>query len=88
MFLFHGVFIYFLFFIYKFYCHEKSEIFCSEREFLCSIEIAAIARTVGHLSKSAEVMKIVNNLMKAPEMASTMQEFTKEMTKVILLLHL
>ena len=44
----------------------------------------AIARTVGHLSKSAEVMKLVNNLMKAPEMAATMQEFSKEMTKVIL----
>ncbi|KAF8759209.1 hypothetical protein HU200_010238 [Digitaria exilis] len=39
------------------------------------------ARTVGHLSKSAEVMKIVNNLMKAPELAATMQEFSKEMTK-------
>ncbi|KAI3523381.1 hypothetical protein L1887_01452 [Cichorium endivia] len=44
-------------------------------------ESVAIARTVGHLSKSAEVMKIVNNLMKAPEMAVTMQEFNKEMTK-------
>jgi charged multivesicular body protein 3 len=42
---------------------------------------AAIARTVGHLSKSAEVMKLVNNLMKAPQMAATMQEFSKEMTK-------
>lgn len=42
----------------------------------------AIARTVGHLSKSAEVMKLVNNLMKAPEVAVTMQEFSKEMTKV------
>ncbi|KAL0418241.1 UNVERIFIED_CONTAM: putative vacuolar protein sorting-associated protein [Sesamum radiatum] len=30
------------------------------------LEYLAIARTVGHLSKSAEVMKIVNNLMKAP----------------------
>lgn len=75
------------FFFYKFYCHEKSEIFCSKWELLCSMKIAAIARTVGHLSKSAEVMKIVNNLMKAPEMATTMQEFSKEMTKVILLLH-
>lgn len=37
---------------------------------------------MGHLSKSAEVMKIVNNLMKAPEVAVTMQEFSKEMTKV------
>ncbi|PKA48245.1 Vacuolar protein sorting-associated protein 24 like 1 [Apostasia shenzhenica] len=44
-------------------------------------EIVATARTVGHLSKSAEVMKLVNSLMKAPEVASTMQEFSKEMTK-------
>lgn len=44
-------------------------------------ESVAIARTVGHLSKSAEVMKLVNNLMKAPEMAVAMQEFSKEMTK-------
>ncbi|KAF5744774.1 vacuolar protein sorting-associated protein 24 1-like [Tripterygium wilfordii] len=43
--------------------------------------LKAIARTVGHLSKSAEVMKLVNNLMKAPEMAVTSQEFGKEMTK-------
>ncbi|KAK7273563.1 hypothetical protein RIF29_14619 [Crotalaria pallida] len=41
----------------------------------------AIARTVGHLSKSVEVMKLVNNLIKAPEMVVTMQEFSKEMTK-------
>ncbi|KAF9594243.1 hypothetical protein IFM89_028900 [Coptis chinensis] len=44
-------------------------------------ESIAIARTVGHISKSAEVMKLVNNLMKAPQMAVTMQEFSKEMTK-------
>ncbi|XP_078441927.1 SNF7 family protein [Wolffia australiana] len=44
-------------------------------------EGVAMARTVGHLSKSAEVMKLVNNLMKAPEMAVTMQELSKEMTK-------
>ncbi|XP_068640436.1 vacuolar protein sorting-associated protein 24 homolog 1 [Aristolochia californica] len=44
-------------------------------------ESVATARTVGHLSKSADVMKLVNNLMKAPEMAVTMQEFSKEMTK-------
>lgn len=49
---------------------------------------AAIARTVGHLSKSAEVMKLVNNLMKAPQMAATMQEFSKEMTKVPLIVSL
>ncbi|XP_051183870.1 vacuolar protein sorting-associated protein 24 homolog 1 isoform X2 [Lolium perenne] len=44
-------------------------------------EIVATTRTVGHLSKSTEVMKLVNNLMKAPEVAVTMQEFSKEMTK-------
>ncbi|CAH1441663.1 unnamed protein product [Lactuca virosa] len=44
-------------------------------------ESVAIARTVGHLSKSAEVMKIVNDLMRAPQMAVTMQEFNKEMIK-------
>lgn len=44
--------------------------------------VTAIARTVGHLNKSAEVMKLVNNLMKAPELAATMQEFGKEMIKV------
>eukprot|EP01018_Ginkgo_biloba_P020481 Gb_00983 [translate_table: standard] len=44
-------------------------------------ESVATARTVGHLSKSTEVMKLVNGLMKAPEVAATMQEFTKEMTK-------
>lgn len=44
--------------------------------------LAALARTVGHLSKSTEVMKLVNDLTKAPEMAVTMQEFTKEITKV------
>jgi hypothetical protein len=29
-------------------------------------------------------MKLVNNLMKAPEMAATMQELSKEMMKVFL----
>lgn len=81
-------FFFFVLFIFKVYCHEKSEIFCSEWIYFCSMKLAAIARTVGHLSKSADVMKIVNNLMKAPEMATTMQEFSKEMTKVILSLHL
>lgn len=51
---------------------------------MCWDDFAAIARTVGHLSKSTEVMKLVNNLMKAPEVAVTMQEFSKEMTKVLL----
>ena len=46
------------------------------------VDFSAIARTVGHLSKSAEVMKLVNNPMKAPDVAVTMQEFSKEMIKV------
>lgn len=46
------------------------------------VNFAAIARPVVHLSKSAEVMKLANNLRKAPEVATTMQEFNKEMTKV------
>ncbi|KAL6131224.1 hypothetical protein ACLB2K_069600 [Fragaria x ananassa] len=44
-------------------------------------ESVALARTVGHLSKSTEVMKLVNDLTRAPEMAVTMQQFTKEITK-------
>ncbi|KAF8397748.1 hypothetical protein HHK36_016670 [Tetracentron sinense] len=51
-------------------------------KFLIEVMIQiSISRTVGHMSKSAEVMKLVNNLMKAPEVAATMQEFSKEMTK-------
>ncbi|KAL6494516.1 hypothetical protein OROGR_031316 [Orobanche gracilis] len=42
-------------------------------------ESVAFGRTVGHLSKSAEVMKLVNNLMKAPQVA--VQEFSKEMIR-------
>ncbi|CAH8267469.1 unnamed protein product [Arabidopsis lyrata] len=44
-------------------------------------ESIAISGTVGLLSKSGEVMKLVNSLMKAPDMAVTMQAFSKEMTK-------
>lgn len=52
--------------------------------FFFSVECSAVGQTVGNMSKSAEVMKLVNNLMKAPQMAATMQKFTKEMTKVAL----
>ncbi len=48
--------------------------------------MAATARVVGHLQKSTEVMKLVNGLMKAPQMAVTMQEFSREMMKVLPLL--
>lgn len=51
----------------------------------CVFWLAATARAVGHLQKSTEVMKLVNNLMKAPEIAATMQELSKEMMKVVLL---
>jgi hypothetical protein len=37
---------------------------------------------VGCLSKSAEVMQIISILMKAPALAATMEQFTKEMIKV------
>lgn len=70
-------------------CNQSSWRVCVIRNLFCGnswflVVYAAIARTVGHLSKSAEVMKLCNNLMKAPEMAVTMQEFSKEMTKVYL----
>ncbi|RCV13035.1 hypothetical protein SETIT_2G314500v2 [Setaria italica] len=45
-------------------------------------EIIGTKRTTECLSKSAEVMNIVNDLMKAPELAGTMQQFGKEMLKV------
>ncbi|XP_006291692.2 vacuolar protein sorting-associated protein 24 homolog 1 [Capsella rubella] len=44
-------------------------------------ESVGTAVTVGNLSKSAEVMNLVNNLMKVPDMALKMQEFSKELTK-------
>ncbi len=36
-----------------------------------------MAKVAGSLSKSTEVMKIVNNLMKVPELARVMQEMSK-----------
>ncbi|GBG67885.1 hypothetical protein CBR_g1004 [Chara braunii] len=44
-------------------------------------ESVATARVVGHLQKSTEVMQLVNGLLKAPEIAKTMQEMSKEMMK-------
>ena len=38
----------------------------------------------GALQKSGEIMKLINNLIKLPEVASSMQEMSKEMMKVIL----
>eukprot|EP00245_Coleochaete_scutata_P011551 TRINITY_DN430_c0_g1_i1.p1 TRINITY_DN430_c0_g1~~TRINITY_DN430_c0_g1_i1.p1 ORF type:complete len:240 (+),score=73.79 TRINITY_DN430_c0_g1_i1:267-986(+) len=44
-------------------------------------ENLAMVRAVGHLSKSTEVMKMMNTLIKAPEMAKTMMDMEKEMVK-------
>eukprot|EP00850_Spirogloea_muscicola_P013684 SM000094S24701 [mRNA] locus=s94:305242:307157:+ [translate_table: standard] len=42
---------------------------------------AATVRAVGHLQKSAEVMKLVNGLVKAPEVSAQMQELSQELMK-------
>ncbi|KAM0894542.1 hypothetical protein ACQ4PT_024382 [Festuca glaucescens] len=44
-------------------------------------EVIGTERMVGCLSKSAEVMQIISILMKAPALAATMEQFTKEMIK-------
>lgn len=38
-------------------------------------------KVTGHMAKSANVMKGMNQLMKIPEISQTMQEMQKEMTK-------
>lgn len=45
-------------------------------------ESFATVRAVGHLQKSTEVMKLVNNLMKVPEIQQNMMDLSKEMMKV------
>ncbi|RLM86389.1 hypothetical protein C2845_PM04G24570 [Panicum miliaceum] len=42
---------------------------------------SGIERTADCLSKSAEVMKIINDLMEAPELAHTIKKLSKEMLK-------
>uniref|UniRef100_A0A0D9WYT0 Uncharacterized protein n=1 Tax=Leersia perrieri TaxID=77586 RepID=A0A0D9WYT0_9ORYZ len=44
-------------------------------------QVIGTDRMVTQMSKSTEVMKMINNLMKAPELAVTMQQFRKEMMK-------
>mmetsp|Transcript_12396 Transcript_12396/g.26083 ORF Transcript_12396/g.26083 Transcript_12396/m.26083 type:complete len:225 (-) Transcript_12396:859-1533(-) len=44
-------------------------------------ENLAMVKSVGHLEKSTEVMKAVNDLIKIPEMNQTMREMSKEMMK-------
>ncbi|KAI8812076.1 Snf7-domain-containing protein [Cladochytrium replicatum] len=44
-------------------------------------QMMATAKVAGTLKKSTEVMKLVNNLMKLPEIGATIQEMSKEMMK-------
>lgn len=44
-------------------------------------ENVATSRVVGTLSKSTEVMKLVNGLVRVPELSATMMEMSKEMLK-------
>ncbi|KAJ3298452.1 Charged multivesicular body protein 3 [Rhizoclosmatium sp. JEL0117] len=41
----------------------------------------AVAKVAGSLKQSTDIMKIVNNLIKLPEIHNTMQEMSKEMMK-------
>jgi len=41
----------------------------------------AMTKMAGTLQKSAEVMKLVNNLVKLPEISAAMMEMSKELTK-------
>ena len=45
-------------------------------------EQLGLAKVAGTLSKSTEVMKIVNDLMRTPQLMQTMQQMSKEMMKV------
>lgn len=42
-----------------------------------------MAKVAGSLSKSTEVMKIVNSLMKVPELARVMQDMSKGQPRAI-----
>lgn len=42
-------------------------------------------RMAGAISKSTDVMKAMNNLVKIPEIRDAMMELSREMTKVIFL---
>ncbi len=45
-------------------------------------EQLGLAKVAGTLSKSTEVMKIVNDLMRTPQLMQTMQQMSREMMKV------
>lgn len=42
---------------------------------------AGQAKVMGHLQKSADIMRVMNNLIKLPEIAQTMQALQREMVK-------
>lgn len=46
------------------------------------LELTATLRVAGSLQKSTEVMQMMQNLIKVPEVAATMREMSKEMMKV------
>lgn len=47
-----------------------------------SVCFPAVVRVAGALQKSTEVMKVMQNLVKIPEIQATMMELSKEMMKV------
>lgn len=53
---------------------------CSRRRFAPPMPPAQ-NKVMGHLQKSAEVMRVMNNLIKLPEIAQTMMSLQKEMVK-------
>ena len=47
------------------------------------VVLLATLKVAGSLQKSGEVMKLVNQLSRLPEISQTMQQMSMEMTKVI-----
>lgn len=45
-------------------------------------------KVIGTIQKSSEVMKIVNNLVRLPEISKTMYELSSELTKVLYLIYI
>lgn len=48
----------------------------------CCVFLSAMMRMAGSISKSTDVMKAMQNLIKIPEIQSSMMELSKEMAKV------
>jgi len=54
----------------------------THRYFFFNPNFIATLKIAGTLQKSSEVMGMVNNLVKLPEISAQMQEMSKEMMKV------